>query len=81
MRFPTRFSPSDLLLCDCLRTLVSAVLAAMGLLREGFLVGGEAEEADGAEDWDAADRVGEVDFLMGTGIGRTTATGLTAVGD
>lgn len=53
----------------------------MGLLREGFLVGGEAEEADDAEDWDAADRVGEVDFLMGTGIGRTTATGLTAVGD
>jgi hypothetical protein len=54
--------------------LVSEVLAAIGLLRDGFLLGGEADE-------EADDRVGEDDFFTGTGIGRTIATGLTAVGD
>lgn len=47
-------------------------------MREGFLLGGEAEEED-EDEWEWADLVGEVDF--GTGMGRTTATGLTAVGD
>lgn len=78
--FPTRFSVSGFPLCDCLRTLVSAVFAAIGLLRDGFLLGGEADEDEPDE------RVGEDDLLTGTGIGRTIATGLavtglTAVGD
>ena len=60
-----------------MRTLVSAVFAAMGLLRDGFLLGGEADE----DCDDPADRVGEEDFFIGMGIGRTMATGLTAVGD
>lgn len=50
----------------------------MGLFREGFRLGGEADEEDDDE-CEAADLVGELDF--GTGIGRTMATGLTAVGD
>ena len=55
--------------------MVSAVLAAMGLLREGLRLGGEAD------DWDPAERAGEVDFLIGTGIGRTIPVGLTADGE
>lgn len=47
----------------------------MGLFREGFRLGGEADEDD------PADRVGDEGFFMGTGMGRTIATGLTAVGD
>ena len=47
----------------------------MGLFREGFLLGGEAEDCE------LGDRVGEADFLRGNGIGRTIVTGLTAVGD
>ena len=61
-----------------MRTLASLVFVEIGLLREGFLLDGEAEEED-EDEWEWADLVGEVDF--GTGMGRTTATGLTAVGD
>jgi hypothetical protein len=75
-RFPTRFSVSGFPFADCFRTFVSAVFAAMGLLRDGFLVGGEVDDA-----CDPAKRVGDGGFLVGTGIGRTIATGLTAVGD
>ena len=77
MRLPIRFSVSGLPFCDCLRTLVSAVLAAMGLFRDGFRLGGDADACEPDE------RVGEVDFLMGTGtgVGRTMAVGLTADGD
>jgi hypothetical protein len=77
-RLPTFFSVSGLPVCDGLRTFVSAVLAAMGLLRDGFRLGGEA---DGADDPDPEDRVGEPDFLMGTGIARIIVPGLTAGGD
>ena len=73
MRFSVGWSD---LLCDCFLTLVSAVFAAMGLLREGFLVGGEPED----EACDLRDRDGDVDFFL-TGMGLTSATGLTAVGD
>ena len=51
----------------------------MGLLRDGFLLGGEVADAEEECEVDALD--GEEDFLLGTGIGRTIATGLTAVGD
>jgi hypothetical protein len=65
-----------------LRTFVSAVLAAIGLLRAFFLAGGEDDEGEDEED--DVDDLGECDgepFLEGTGIGRTIATGLTATGD
>lgn len=44
-RFPTRFSVSGFPVCDCLRTFVSDVFAAIGLFRDGFLVGGEVDDA------------------------------------
>lgn len=54
---------------------MSAVFAAMGLLRDAFRVGGEPEPRDFGE------RLGDVGFFVKTGIGRTMATGLTAVGE
>lgn len=72
-----RFSVSGLPDCDCLRTFVSAVFAAIGLLRDGFLLGGEADD----EDCDADEEVDGEDLLAGTGTARVTATGLTAVGE
>jgi len=49
----------------------------MGLLRDGFRLGGEADDA-----WEDPDeRAGDVDFLIGTGIGRTIPLGLTADGE
>lgn len=61
---------------------MSAVFAAIGLLREGFLLGGEAdEEEEECEECDAAEDVGGEDLLAGTGTARVTATGLTAVGE
>lgn len=52
----------------------SVVALELGLFRDGFRLGG-----DDAELWEAGDLMGDVDFLMGTGIGRIGATGLTAV--
>lgn len=48
----------------------------MGLLRDGLRLGGEADTCE-----DPADRAGEVDFLSGTGMGRTMPMGLTAEGE
>lgn len=47
----------------------------MGLFLDGLRLGGEADD----EEPEA--RLGEVDFLIGTGIGRTIALGLTAEGE